>query len=68
VPRDPRPLKDRSYQAKIGQEMLDYLAQHNFKMEMKHTLSQNIIKSPTQKDVNYMFQWLYHRIDPSYRF
>ncbi|KAG4217283.1 hypothetical protein PC116_g34236, partial [Phytophthora cactorum] len=37
-------------------------------MEMKHTLSHNIIKSPTQKDFNYMFQWLYHRIDPSYRF
>ncbi|KAH8897021.1 putative kinetochore protein NDC80 [Thozetella sp. PMI_491] len=68
VPRDPRPLKDRSYQAKIGQELLEYLAQHNFEMEMKHMLSQNIIKSPTQKDFNYMFQWLYHRIDPSYRF
>lgn len=68
VPRDPRPLKDRSYQARIGQELLEYLAQHNFEMEMKHTLSQNIIKSPTQKDFNYMFQWLYHRIDPSYRF
>ncbi|KAJ2968244.1 hypothetical protein NUW58_g10262 [Xylaria curta] len=37
-------------------------------MDMKHTLSHNIIKSPTQKDFNYMFQWLYHRIDPSYRF
>ena len=68
VPRDPRPLKDRSYQTRIGQELLEYLAQHNFEMEMKHMLSQNIIKSPTQKDFNYMFQWLYHRIDPSYRF
>jgi kinetochore protein NDC80 len=68
VPRDPRPLRDRAFQARIGQELLDYLAQHNFEMEMKHTLSQNIIKSPTQKDFNYMFQWLYHRIDPSYRF
>ena len=68
VPRDPRPLKDRSYQARIGQELLDYLVQHNFEMEMKHVLSQNVIKSPTQKDFNYMFQWLYHRIDPSYRF
>lgn len=68
VPRDPRPLRDRSYQARIGQELLDYLAQNNFEMQMKHTLSQNIIKSPTQKDFNYMFQWLYHRIDPSYRF
>ncbi|KAH7359150.1 HEC/Ndc80p family protein [Plectosphaerella cucumerina] len=68
VPKDPRPLRDRSYQARIGQELLDYLAQNNFEMQMKHTLSQNIIKSPTQKDFNYMFQWLYHRIDPSYRF
>lgn len=68
VPRDPRPLKDRSYQTRIGQELLDYLAQNNFELEMKHVLSQNVIKSPTQKDFNYMFQWLYHRIDPSYRF
>lgn len=68
VPHDPRPLRDRSYQTKIGQELLDYLAANNFEMDSKHMLSQNIIKSPTQKDFNYMFQWLYHRIDPSYRF
>ncbi|EON99784.1 putative hec ndc80p family protein [Phaeoacremonium minimum UCRPA7] len=68
VPRDPRPLKDRAYQTRIGQELLDYLVAHNFEMEMKHMLSQNIVKSPTQKDFNYMFQWLYHRIDPSYKF
>ena len=68
VPRDPRPLKDRSFQARIGQELLEYLTQHNFELEMKHVLSQNSIKSPTQKDFNYMFQWLYHRIDPSYKF
>ena len=47
---------------------MDYMTQHNFEMEMKHVLSQNVMKSPTQKDFNYMFQWLYHRIDPSYRF
>ncbi|CZT04903.1 probable TID3 Outer kinetochore protein-part of Ndc80p complex [Rhynchosporium agropyri] len=68
VPKDPRPLRDRTYQAKIGQELLDYMAANNFEMEMKHPLTQNIIKSPTQKDFNFMFQWLYHRIDPSYRF
>ncbi|KAI4284051.1 MAG: hypothetical protein L6R35_005000 [Caloplaca aegaea] len=68
VPRDPRPLKDRSYQAKIGQELLDYLTQNNFEMEMKHSLGQNTLKSPTQKDFNFIFQWLYHRIDPTYRF
>lgn len=67
-PSDPRPLRSHSYQTRIGQELLEYLVQHNFEMEMKHTLSQNSLKSPTQKDFNYMFQWLYHRIDPSYRF
>jgi kinetochore protein NDC80 len=68
VPRDPRPLKDRTYQMRIGQELLDYLAANNFEMEMKYSLKQDIVKSPTQKDFNMMFQWLYHRIDPSYRF
>lgn len=68
VPKDPRPLKDRAYQTKLGQELLDYLSQGNFEMEMKHMLSQNTVRSPTQKDFNYMFQWLYHKIDPSHRF
>lgn len=47
---------------------MDYLAQNNFEMEMNYSLSQNVMKSPTQKDFVYMFQWLYHRIDPSYKF
>ncbi|SLM34503.1 hec ndc80p family protein [Lasallia pustulata] len=68
VPRDPRPLKDRTYQAKIGQELLDYLTHNNFELDMKHSLGQNTLKSPTQKDFNFIFQWLYHRIDPAYRF
>lgn len=68
VPRDPRPLKDRAYQAQMGQELLDYMVQNNFEMEMKHTLAQKTMTSPTQKDFNYMFQWLYNRLDPGYRF
>ncbi|KAI5301892.1 kinetochore-associated Ndc80 complex subunit ndc80, partial [Ascosphaera pollenicola] len=68
VPRDPRPLRDRSFQARISQELLEYLAHNNFELEMKHSLTQNTLKSPTQKDFTYIFQWLYHRIDPSYKF
>ncbi|KAE8453758.1 kinetochore-associated Ndc80 complex subunit ndc80 [Mollisiaceae sp. DMI_Dod_QoI] len=68
APTDPRRLKDRSVQVKVGQDILDYMTANNFEMEMKHMISQNMIKSPTQKDFVYMFQWLYHRIDPSYRF
>ncbi|KAI1318925.1 hypothetical protein F5Y16DRAFT_391472 [Xylariaceae sp. FL0255] len=35
---------------------------------MEHILSQKAMMSPTQKAFNYMFQWVYHRIDPSYKF
>ncbi|KAJ5736243.1 uncharacterized protein N7483_001368 [Penicillium malachiteum] len=68
VPRDPRPLRDRSFQARIGQELLEYLTTNQFELEMKHSLGQNTLRSPTQKDFNYIFQWLYHRIDPGYKF
>ncbi|KAI9368914.1 HEC/Ndc80p family-domain-containing protein [Aspergillus egyptiacus] len=68
VPRDPRPLRDRSFQARIAQELLEYLTHNNFELEMKHSLGQNTLRSPTQKDFNYIFQWLYRRIDPGYRF
>ncbi|ESZ91066.1 HEC/Ndc80p family protein [Sclerotinia borealis F-4128] len=68
VPKDPRPLRDRAYQGKIGQELLEYMANNNYDIEMNHSVSANTLKSPTQKEFVFMFQWLYHRIDPSYRF
>ncbi|MCJ1399451.1 kinetochore-associated Ndc80 complex subunit ndc80 [Xylographa trunciseda] len=66
VPRDPRPLKDRTTQNTMAEELLAYMTQNNFEMEMKHSIAN--IRSPIQKDFDYMFQWLYHRIDPAYRF
>lgn len=68
APVDPRPLRNGAFQAKIGQEMLDYLTQNNFELDTKHALRQNMLKSPTTNDFNMIFQWLYHRIDPAYRF
>jgi len=68
VPNDPRRLKDASTRSQMGAELLEYLTQNNFEMESKHVLSNKCMTSPTQKDFNCMFQWLYHRIDPSYRF
>ena len=35
---------------------------------MKHSLTQNSVRSPTQKDFTFMFQWLYRRINPGYKF
>ena len=68
APRDPRPWRDPAYRQKIGNELLDYLTQNNFEMEMKRSLNQKSMVSPTQKDFEAIFQWLYRRIDPAYRF
>ncbi|CAF9941954.1 kinetochore-associated Ndc80 complex subunit ndc80 [Imshaugia aleurites] len=65
---DPRPWRDPNYRAKVGQDLLDYLTRNNFELEMKRSLNQKSMTSPTQKDFEAMFQWLYHRIDPAYRF
>ncbi|KAL9101410.1 MAG: hypothetical protein Q9163_003321 [Psora crenata] len=68
IPRDPRPWRDPAYRARIGQEILEYLTRNNFELEMKQQLSQKSMSQPTQKAFEAMFQWLYHRIDPAYRF
>lgn len=65
---DPRPWRDSNYRNKVCQELLDYLTQNNYEMTMKRTLSQKTMTSPTQKDFETIFQWLYQRIDPAYRF
>ena len=65
---DPRPWRDPNYRNKVGQDLLDYLTRNNFELEMKRSLSQKSMTSPTQKDFEAIFQWLYRRIDPAYRF
>ena len=52
----------------MGDELMKFLSERNFEMEMKHTLTHTSMTSPTQKDFNLMFQFLYHCIDPAYRF
>lgn len=66
--RDPRPLRDKTYQAKIAQETFDYLVNNKFEIEMRHPLTQKTLKAPTQKDFVFIFQWLYKRLDPGYKF
>jgi len=68
IPQDPRRLKDPATRAQMGQEVMEFLVQRNFELEMKHTLTHKSMSSPTQKDFNMAFQFLYHCIDPAYRF
>ena len=65
---DPRPFRDGAYRSKISQELLDYLTRNNFELEMKHSLNQKTLTTPTGKDFQYIFEWLYRRIDPGYKF
>ena len=37
-------------------------------MEVKRSVTVKAMSQPTQKDFEAMFQWLYRRIDPAYRF
>ncbi|KAJ8117354.1 hypothetical protein OPT61_g1423 [Boeremia exigua] len=67
-PPDPRRLKDSQTRQAMASELLQFLTHNNFEMESKHVLSAKAMTSPTQKDFNSMFHWLYNKIDPSYRF
>jgi kinetochore protein NDC80 len=66
--KDQRPLRDPSYRARIGQEIAEYLSQNGFELETKCVLRPESLKSPSQKEFTNIFQWLYKRIDPGYRF
>ncbi|KAF3049760.1 kinetochore-associated Ndc80 complex subunit ndc80 [Didymella keratinophila] len=68
MPTDPRNLKNAGTRQAMAAELHQFLTNNNFEMESKHVLSAKAMSSPTQKDFNNMFQWLYNKIDPSYRF
>lgn len=68
LPQDPRRLRDPNTRQVMGTELMEFLTHRNFEMEMKHSLTHKTMTSPTQKDFNLMFQFLYHCIDPAYRF
>ncbi|CEP22584.1 unnamed protein product [Cyberlindnera jadinii] len=66
--KDPRPLRDRNYQQSIQQNVFDFLLNNNFETEMKHSLTTKTLRNPTQKDFVLIFQFLYKKVDPGYRF
>lgn len=68
VPHDRRSLRDRAVQNRLAAELEQYLSENGFSMETHHPLGPNSLKSPTGKDFNFIFQWLYRRIDPAYQF
>ncbi|SCU83387.1 LAMI_0C03004g1_1 [Lachancea mirantina] len=66
--RDPRPLRDKTFQLALQQEIYDYLSYCKFDIETNHAISLKSLRQPTQKDFIIMFKWLYLRMDPGFRF
>lgn len=65
---DQRPLRDKNYQSLILQEIYDFLTANKFELETNHPLMLKTFLLPTQKDFVLIFQFLYGRIDPNYKF
>lgn len=65
---DNRPLRDKNYQHLIQNEIFEFLTTNKFELEMNHPLTSKTLRQPTQKDFMIMFQFLYNKIDPYYRF
>ncbi|KAJ9101300.1 hypothetical protein QFC19_005270 [Naganishia cerealis] len=65
---DPRPLRDRNYQALLQHEIHDFLLANKFELESNHPLTTKTLRQPTQKDFVVIFQFLYNKLDPCYRF
>lgn len=65
---DQRPLRDKNYQVLIQQEIYDFLLTNKFELEMNHPLTFKTLKQPIQKDFVMIFQFLYNKIDPHYKF
>ncbi|KAK9470035.1 HEC/Ndc80p family-domain-containing protein [Dipodascopsis tothii] len=66
--KDTRPIRDKAYQNMMATAVYEYLFNNNFEMDMKHSITPKSLRSPTQKDFVMMFQWLYKRVDPGYKF
>ncbi|ORZ19259.1 HEC/Ndc80p family-domain-containing protein [Lobosporangium transversale] len=62
--RDPRPVKDKSFQRTLIHTILGYLTQSGF----PQTITTKNLTHPTNKDFQDIFKFLYLRLEPGYEF
>ncbi|KAJ2084350.1 kinetochore-associated Ndc80 complex subunit ndc80 [Coemansia sp. RSA 988] len=62
--KDPRPLKDRSFQSKAQQRVMNYLSTHAY----PGILAPKTLSMPTVKDFQTIFKFLYAQLDPCYTY
>ncbi|KAJ1956626.1 kinetochore-associated Ndc80 complex subunit ndc80 [Linderina pennispora] len=62
--KDPRPVKDRSFQSKAQQTIMLYLSTHAY----PGLLTPKTLVTPTVKDFQTIFKFLYMKLDPKYKY
>ncbi|KAJ1727543.1 kinetochore-associated Ndc80 complex subunit ndc80 [Coemansia biformis] len=62
--KDPRPLKDRSFQSKAQQRIMNYLSAKAY----PGSLAPRTLATPTVKDFQNIFKFLYAQLDPRYTY
>ncbi|KAJ2305347.1 kinetochore-associated Ndc80 complex subunit ndc80, partial [Coemansia sp. RSA 2705] len=62
--KDPRPLKDRSFQSKAQQRIMNFLSSHGY----PGLLTPKTLATPTVKDFQNIFRFLYAQLDPRYMY
>ncbi|KAL7751748.1 kinetochore-associated Ndc80 complex subunit ndc80 [Sorochytrium milnesiophthora] len=62
--KDPRPVRDKQYQVRIIQSILEFLAAEGYNMPV----TPRTLQQPTKKDFENIFKFIYARLDPQYQY
>ncbi|XP_046327293.1 kinetochore protein NDC80 homolog [Haliotis rufescens] len=63
VPKDPRPISDKSFQHKLIRQLLEWLTDKGY----SHPISQKILVSPPSKEFFRIFEFLNGHLEPKYK-
>lgn len=61
---DPRPLSDPGFRNACIRNLIQYLTANGY----GHPISPKLMTSPSDKDFFRIFQFLYHKVDPNFKF
>eukprot|EP00041_Stephanoeca_diplocostata_P016672 m.329238 g.329238 ORF g.329238 m.329238 type:complete len:689 (-) comp20443_c0_seq3:157-2223(-) len=61
---DPRPLSDPGFRNACIRNLIQYLTANGY----GHPISPKLLTSPSDKDFFRIFQFLYHKVDPNFKF
>lgn len=64
ITKDPRPIRDKSWQGNAIRNLINFLVQTGF----NQPISVKTLQAPSAKDFQSIFKFLYAQLDPEYVF